>query len=240
MKAYTITHVGRVRTNNEDNVLAIQNASGDILIAVADGMGGHEAGEVASKMITDGLREAYSKLSNSLTSEDYRIFLENSLQEINNNILEKSNFINGMGSTIVTSIITKTGIITANIGDSGAYVISANEISKVSKDHTTVQRLVDLGKISANEAFNHPERHVLYQAVGREIKLNVYNHYQDIGDAKYVLLCSDGLSDLVTQEEIYSVMSDTRFNVEDKIRVLVQKAMDISGKDNISIAIVEL
>jgi len=238
MKSFYITDSGRVRSHNEDSVTIVKNQSGEHLMMVADGMGGHRAGEIASSMVVTHLGSRFANLSTIGTKFDAVNWLSENINTINTNIIkytEENPESTGMGTTIVLALLTKEFLIFGNIGDSSGYVFKNGKLIKITKDHTLVNLLVEAGEIKPEEAANHPKKNVLMKALGTETKqtLDIFDVDTNV-DA--ILLCSDGLTNMLTKEQIEKVLNDDEMNIEDKLIKIIKKCNARGGNDNISIA----
>lgn len=237
MQTFYSTDVGKIREHNEDNVIILNNDNGEYLLAVADGMGGHKAGEVASAIVIDHLTQEFYKVD-SLGDKDSAIdFLRNIVVEMNDKIFEytKENpDSKGMGTTFVCAIKTRDYLLYGNIGDSAGYVIKKNKMHKVTRDHTLVNLLVSTGELTKEEAKYHPRKNVLMRAIGANnpIEIDIFD-VENTTDG--ILLCSDGLTNMLTEEQIEKVLVEEK-NVEDAVRKLIKKANARGGNDNISVA----
>ncbi len=237
MKHYYLTDPGKVRDHNEDNVTIISNQNNEFILAVADGMGGHSCGEVASKITIDTIREEFEKLETIGTKEDAIEFLRNIVKDINDKIFDyadKHPESKGMGTTLVIAIKTDDYILYGNIGDSSGFVLKNNELHKVTKDHTLVNLLVSTGELSPEEAKYHPRKNILMRALGANNPIDI-----DIFDVdtsvKGLFLCSDGLTNMLSVEQIEKVLN-SKLPIEEAIIKLINKANMRGGLDNISIA----
>lgn len=237
MDTFYLTDTGKIRDHNEDSVIILSNDQGEYLLAVADGMGGHKAGEVASAIVINQLTEEFYNLD-TLGDKDNAIeFLRNVVVDMNNKIFDytKENpDSKGMGTTFVCAIKTKDYLLYGNIGDSSGFVIKNHKITKVTKDHTLVNLLVSTGELSAEEAKYHPRKNVLMRALGANnpIEIDIFDVETDIDG---ILLCSDGLTNMITEEQIGKVLAEDR-SAEDTVRKLINKANARGGNDNISVA----
>lgn len=238
MKMQALTNVGRHRKNNEDNFCMGENKCG-IFAVVADGMGGHLAGEVASTMAVESLKESFENLE--IKSED-DFFSKVSLAyaEANRKIYEyaeNNSRVLGMGTTAVSAFICGDKLYVANVGDSRAYIVDEDTITQVTKDHSYVQQLVDSGVINKEQAKNHPKRNYITRAIGTEedIEVDVFNvDYK----GETILLCSDGLSGLVSDETMLKIVNQEE-NMEEIVNKLVEAANEEGGTDNITVALLK-
>ena len=238
MKSFYLTDSGRVRSHNEDSVTIVKNQNGEHLMMVADGMGGHRAGEIASSMVVTHLGSRFASINTIGTKFDAVNWLNENINTINTNIIkytEENPESTGMGTTIVLALLTKDFLIFGNIGDSSGYVFKNGKLIKITKDHTLVNLLVEAGEIKPEEAANHPKKNVLMKALGTEAKqtLDIFDVDTNI-DA--ILLCSDGLTNMLTNEQIEKVLNDQEMNIEDKLIKIIKKCNARGGNDNISIA----
>lgn len=238
MKSFYLTDTGRVRTHNEDSVTILKNASGEHLMIVCDGMGGHRKGEVASSMAIAALGTRFNKISSIGSKLDAVNWLNDSISEINKNILEYAEAnpdSTGMGTTIVVALLTHDYLIFGNIGDSSGFVIKKGKLHKVTKDHTLVNLLVQAGNLTEEEAKFHPKKNVLMKALGaaEKCELDIFDVDMTVDG---IFLCSDGLTNMLTFEQIEKVLDESEIPIEEKVSKLIRKCNARGGTDNISIA----
>lgn len=232
-----LSDIGMVRSLNEDYVLVSENENYNIYV-VADGMGGHNAGEVASKMAAEGI---IAYINENFYSKDDKEILKLAIEKVNNDIYKhslESTALSGMGTTITACLVTNKNTIVANVGDSSCFGIKNDVIVKITKDHSLVQELLDLGTITEIEAANHPKKNIITRAVGtsEEVDVDMFVINKDVYDK--FLLCSDGLTNEVTKEEIMSiVISNNELN--DVCSKLVNLAKYKGGRDNITVCCLE-
>ena len=168
MQTFFLTDTGKVREHNEDSVTILKNLNNEYLLAVADGMGGHKAGEVASSIAINHLTEKFSNLSSLGEKKDAINWIRNEAEEINNAIFEYTNEheeSKGMGTTLVLAIYTNDYLLFGNIGDSSGFVFKMDKLYKVTKPHTFVNMLVESGKLTPEEAEHHPKKNILMRAL---------------------------------------------------------------------------
>ena len=237
MQTFYLTDTGKIREHNEDSVIILSNENEEYLLAVADGMGGHKAGEVASAIVINHLTEEFYSMDSLGDKERAIEFLRNVVTEMNHKIFDypKENpDSKGMGTTFVCAIKTRDYLLYGNIGDSSGFVIKNHKLTKVTKDHTLVNLLVSTGELTQEEAKYHPRKNVLMRALGANnpIDIDIFDVENDIDG---VLLCSDGLTNMLTQEQIEKVLSEEK-TVEEVVRKLINKANARGGNDNISVA----
>lgn len=239
MKTYYLTDPGKLRSHNEDSVTIMKNQSGEYLLIVADGMGGHRAGEIASSLAVTHLGTRFSKLASIGNKQDAYNWIKENIQEVNTNILkysqERENT-NGMGSTVVLALLTNDFLIFGNVGDSSGYVMKNNKLHKVTKDHTLVNLLVEAGDLTEEEAVFHPKKNVLMKALGAAQKQEIDIFDVVDPDVQGIFLCSDGLTNMMTKEQIEKVLNDENLSIEEQVEKLVLKSNLRGGTDNISIA----
>lgn len=238
MKSFYVTDAGKVRSHNEDSVTIVKNETGEHLMIVADGMGGHRAGEIASSMVVTHLGSRFTELSTIGTKYDAVNWLNDNVNIVNTNILkytEENPESTGMGTTIVLALLTKDFLIFGNIGDSSGFVLKNGKLHKITKDHTLVSLLVETGEIKPEDALTHPKKNVLMKALGTDTKqvLDIFDVDLNI-DA--IMLCSDGLTNMLTQDQIEKVLNDKDLKIEDRLLKIIKKCNVRGGNDNISIA----
>lgn len=242
MKSFYLTDTGKVRSHNEDSVTILKNASNEHLLIVCDGMGGHRKGEVASSMAIAALGRRFAGISSIGSKLDAVNWLNDSVSEINKNILEYATSnpdSAGMGTTIVIALLTKDYLIFGNIGDSSGFVFKNSHIHKVTKDHTLVNLLVQAGNLTEEEAKFHPKKNVLMKALGAAEKCELDIFDVDMG-VDGILLCSDGLTNMLTFEQIEKAINEKELSIEERVSKLIRKCNARGGTDNISIAYLEI
>ena len=242
MKSFYLTDTGKVRDHNEDSVTILKNGNGEQLLVVADGMGGHRAGEVASSMVLTHLGKKFSEMSSIGTKLDAINWMKDNISDINSEILAYTKDhpeAAGMGTTAVMALYTGEFLIFGNIGDSSGFVYKNGKLTKVTKDHTLVNLLVASGDLTEEEAKYHPKRNVLMKALGSSDKAEIDVFDVDV-NVDGILLCSDGLTTMLTKEQIEKVLNDEELEIEEKIVKLIRKSNARGGTDNISIAYLAL
>ena len=232
-----LTDPGQVRDHNEDSVTIVKNGSGEVLMAVADGMGGHKGGEIASSIAITHIGKRFIDTSSVGNKEDAINFLKEIVSEANMLLYkytEDNPESNGMGTTIVMALLTKEFLLFGNIGDSSGFVIKNKKIYKITNDHTLVNLLVKSGEITEEEAKDHPRKNVLMRALGANIsvEMDVFDVEKDVSA---ILLCSDGLTNMLDEEQIEKVL-DSDMDIDAKVQKLINKAKNRGGTDNISVA----
>ena len=239
MKSYSITDVGQKRTVNQDFVFTSETPVGNLpnLFVVADGMGGHKAGDFASSYAVEVLLSTIREDENSNPVKIIRAAIETA----NTQLLREASdneAMSGMGTTMVLVTIVGHYAYVANVGDSRLYLIDENKISQITIDHSLVEEMVRMGEISRDDARNHPDKNIITRALGagRDVDVDFFDVRLTPGDI--LLLCSDGLSNMVPDEDIRQVIL-TSETLEEAGRRLVSMANDNGGRDNIAVVLVE-
>lgn len=231
MKLWGSSDCGKVREKNEDDYLI----AGDFpeLFAVADGMGGHQAGEVASAVAIALIEEYDFDFQADLTRQ-----LKELIDYINQEIIARGNKnpeYRGMGTTLTLGIKTEEKICYGHVGDSRFYLFRDGKLRKVTRDHSLVEKMVEEGKITPEEAFQHPRSNVLTQALGLEQKLEIDSDCFEISEGDLVLLCTDGLTDMLRESEIEKLILSEYPDPEKITERLTAEALASGGSDNITI-----
>ncbi|HAC61719.1 MAG TPA: Stp1/IreP family PP2C-type Ser/Thr phosphatase [Lachnospiraceae bacterium] len=240
METYCQTDVGLKRNSNQDFVYASDQKVGRLpsLLIVADGMGGHAAGDLASRVCVE---TAVSSIEGSGQTETIPILAE-AVQKANRAVLkkaaEKPEYA-GMGTTIVAAVIDGNTLYVANVGDSRLYLIDDDRIDQITLDHSLVAEMVRSGRISPEQMRNHPEKNIITRAVGGEENVEV--DFFDVGLHKgdVVLLCSDGLTNMVEDEQIFRIVRREK-TLRDAGQKLISAANSAGGRDNISVVLARL
>lgn len=238
MKYNYMTDPGKVRERNEDSVIIVENLSGEVLMCVADGMGGHKDGEVASSIALTYISKRFKSISSVGNKEDAIAWIQSTVSEANVEIFKyvaKHPESTGMGTTVVLAILTPTFLLFGNIGDSSGYVIKNNKLHKVTVDHTLVNLLVKSGELTEEEAKEHPRKNVLMKALGAVADVDVDIFNVELG-VQGIMLCSDGLTNMLTDIQITKVLNSD-LTIEEKLNKLIFKSNNRGGNDNISIAL---
>lgn len=232
-----LTDPGKVRDHNEDSVTIVKNVNDEILMAVADGMGGHRGGEIASSIAINVITKRFSQMKKSGTKEELIAWIRKIISEANMEIYKYTKEhpeSDGMGTTVVLAILTKKVLLFGNIGDSSGFVIKNKKLHKITMDHTLVNLLVRSGELTEEEAKNNPRKNILMRALGAvtDVEMDVFDVTDDV---EGVFLCSDGLTNMLTQEQIMKVLNEEHTGPE-KLQKLIIKSNNRGGTDNISIA----
>ena len=238
MKIFSMTDVGRKREMNQDYVFATDESLGTLpnLLVVADGMGGHKAGDFASKYTVEVLKE---ELKHTLKDGPEEI-LKDAAQTANHKLIEKADEdinLEGMGTTLVAATVIDHTLYFINVGDSRLYLLN-KDIRQLSRDHSLVEEMVRLGGINEEEARHHPDKNIITRAIGvkEDVEVDFYEFSLKKGDI--ILMCSDGLSNMIEDEEIFAIVKGARDIVEAG-QNLIDRANENGGNDNISVVLAE-
>ena len=237
LKTFSITDIGQKRKQNQDYVFTSEIPVGPLknLFIVADGMGGHNAGDYASKYAIATIVEEIEKSKDTTVAT-----LRNAIQKANSHIRAKSREneeLSGMGTTVVAATIDDDMMCVANVGDSRLYVIN-KEIKQITVDHSLVEEMVRMGGIGRDQARVHQDKNIITRAIGAEdeIKIDFFPVKLEKGDL--ILLCSDGLTNMIEDEEIRMLLL-SRKDIAGKAEALVAAANQNGGKDNITVILIE-
>lgn len=240
MNTFSITDTGRVRTNNQDSVFCEENAVGSFpnLFLVADGMGGHKAGDMASKMCVEQVVE-------TIQSTDKKTpvgVFEQAVEVANRTIYEQANShseLAGMGTTLVAATIDDETAYIVNVGDSRLYLLR-DTLQQITVDHSLVEEMVQSGEIGKEEMRTHPDKNIITRALGtdREVQPDCFEIEVRQGDV--LLLCSDGLSNMLEDEKIEEIIKHHIENMDQAGNCLVEQANKAGGKDNITVVLIGL
>jgi len=242
--AFGITDVGKVRDHNED---AIDWDTERGMFILADGMGGHNAGEIASALAIESIKHAlYDVLTPEVIDSeivDYNDAIYEAITYANTEIFEQAQEnpdYAGMGTTLVMSLIHNGKALIANVGDSRLYVHNGSTLKQMTTDHSLVQEMVDNGYLSVEEAYSAVSRNLITRAlgIGEEVEVDLIEHEIQPGDV--FLICSDGLSDLVLDDEISTILVKNQGSLNDAAKDLVDAANEKGGKDNISVILMTM
>jgi protein phosphatase len=238
MKTFSMIDVGRKREVNQDYIFVSNEPLGNLpnLLIVADGMGGHRAGDFASRYAVETLKE---DLANS-TEDGPEAMIRKAIQSANQKLIEAARQdarLEGMGTTLVVATVIEHTLYFANVGDSRLYLLH-DTIKQLSKDHSFVQEMVRLGGIDAEEAKHHPDKNIITRAVGAREKVEVDFFEYRLKKGDMILMCTDGLSNMIEDEEMLVIVKSSRDIVE-AVERLVERANDNGGNDNIGVILAE-
>ena len=240
LKAFSLTDVGRKRQLNEDYVCARTEEVGNLsnFFIVADGMGGHKAGDRASKETVEMMLEKISTVKET----DPKVILQEALNVANRKVFldaSASEDLEGMGTTVVAATIRDGKLLAMNVGDSRLYLISDGEIRQITMDHSLVEEMVRKGILAKEKARNHPKKNIITRAVGVAQAVEPDFFEVDLKAGDRILMCSDGLSNMLEDEELQKIV-DSVGSLEDKAKLLVDAANVNGGKDNVSVILIEI
>ncbi len=247
MKSYGISNIGLTRKVNEDAFYYQQQyvCGYPYLCIIADGMGGHNAGEVASKMAVSEIREFIEKSTNEIQYtdlRDYENLIRNAFIHANEIVYQKSiesKDCIGMGTTLTVALIIEKKMIIGHVGDSRVYFIRNNSIERITTDHSYVAELIKNGTIKPEEANNHPQKNLITRAIGTgetiEVDVNVF----DVMNGDNIVMCTDGLSNMLEENEILNVVTSNK-DLRKKCSNLINLANNKGGFDNITVIVIEV
>ena len=238
MKAFAATDVGKVREVNQDCVFSSIGPVGCLpnLFIVADGMGGHKAGDIASRLTVDSVVDKLSKVN----SKDYISVITDTIIKVNKEVIDKaaeSQDYEGMGTTLVVATVFENILKVANVGDSRLYVIG-EDIIQITRDHSLVEEMVTNGQLDRADARVDKRKNIITRAIGGESKVEAEMFSVELKPEDKILMCSDGLSNMVDDTEILEIINREP-DIEKAARMLIDAANENGGKDNISVVIVE-
>lgn len=238
MEHFSITDVGMVRTVNQDYLYASENAIGNLpnLFIVADGMGGHKAGDFASRFCVDVVTQ-------QIKESDHKTpigIIEDAIKNANQELLLKAKEqeeLDGMGTTFVAATFIDDIMYVANIGDSRLYVIN-DEIKQITKDHSLVEEMVNTGELPRQDARFHPNKNIITRAVGSNQYVSPDYFEVSIKSKDTILMCSDGLSNMIDDSEIHDIVEENWDDIKAIGSKLIERANKYGGKDNIAVILI--
>ncbi len=239
MNTYSITDIGKRRSANQDFVYASDQPVGNLsnLLIVADGMGGHNAGDLASRYTVESMVEYIEK-----TEEKRPIpILSMAIHHANELVVAKAKSdkaLEGMGTTVVAATVQDGYLYVANVGDSRLYLID-QEIEQITRDHSLVEEMIRIGELQRKDARSHPDRNVITRAIGVRVPVRIDFFDVKLEEGDRVLLCSDGLTNMVEDEDILQIVKKSS-SPKEAARKLVNEANKNGGKDNISVVLAEV
>lgn len=240
LKAFSITDIGESRRVNQDYVFCEENAIGNLpnLFIVADGMGGHNAGDYASRycveFFTQRIRESNQTSPIAL--------IEKAISETNEallNIAREQSELEGMGTTFVVATIFGNEMFVSNIGDSRLYVIG-KDMRQITEDHSLVEAMVKTGELGREEARVHPNKNIITRALGANVNVQPDFFEVNLEEGDIVLMCSDGLSNMLEDETIERIVKENADNLAIAAETLVNRANENGGKDNIAVVVIKV
>lgn len=241
MKFAIKSDVGQRRKVNEDAVGYFESKNHIPLMMVCDGIGGHNAGEIASSMALMSIGQSWEKTNIENMEEAYQ-WIVHKIEEANDDILTRSTQyedLYGMGTTLVAACVIGNQLMIANVGDSRAYVLRNFQLKQLTEDQSLVNALLKSGEITPEEAENHPNKNIVTQSLGVTSAVEIDFVRMTVKDEDILLLCSDGLSDMLSLEEIRNVLNHYS-DLEQQVEKAVQAANESGGRDNITVAIAKI
>lgn len=239
LKTFSITDIGRKRKLNQDYVYTSERPVGNLsnVFIVADGMGGHNAGDYASKYTV----EIMERVMRADKETDPVCILRRAIEEANGHIrkrAEEDERLSGMGTTVVAATIRDGLLQVANVGDSRLYVANEEEIRQITTDHSLVEEMVRMGGLDRRVARSHPDKNIITRAIGALDTVEIDFFTVELKKEDIILMCSDGLSNMLEDEEIRMIISGQRDIVE-KAEELVKAANNNGGRDNIAVILIQ-
>ncbi len=241
MRAYAMTNIGAKRNTNQDYAYFSVEQIGNLpnVLIVADGMGGHKAGEVASEQAVNAVLQSIKENE----KKDKISIIEEAIDVANVKVLEmatKDEKFKGMGTTIVVATLENNNLYVANVGDSRLYLIG-DDIRQITRDHSLVQEMVSIGELDKESAKTHSRKNVITRAVGVERKVTADFFEAEISEGTKILLCSDGLTNMVEDADIKDIVDRcSDGNMEEAVHKLIDAANNNGGLDNIAVVLAEV
>ncbi|GKU78506.1 Stp1/IreP family PP2C-type Ser/Thr phosphatase [Paenibacillus sp. L3-i20] len=238
------SNIGRVRQVNEDQSWVGKLNNGVTLAIVADGMGGHQAGDVASQMAVNAFRTAFEHHTArvELSEQEGKMLIRQAISEANEAIYAMASHnerYHNMGTTIVAVLVSKGNAIIGHVGDSRAYKVTSDGIHQLTMDHSLVNELLKSGQLTEEEALNHPRRNVLTRAIGTDAHVDIDVQSLSWSPEDVLVLCSDGLTNMVNDQQLLETVSNDELELEAKADHLIQLALDAGGDDNITVVLLQ-
>lgn len=240
MNIYAQSDIGLVRDENQDSYFTKDISDTEKFIIVCDGMGGMNCGSLASTMAVDIISQNFLERYNSeMVGSDILSLLSQVVLEANKAVFDKANSdsaCSGMGTTVIVALLNDNKLHMVHAGDSRVYIISKDNITQVTKDHSLVQEMHDCGEISAEEMQNHPRKNIITRALGVFENLELDKSMIEIKSDDIILACTDGLTNQLTDQEILSICS--KYGLNESLTRLIDQAKSSGGKDNITVVLI--
>ena len=241
MRCFMKTDVGRVREINEDCCEVKYFDDGSCLLVLCDGMGGKNGGEIASSKVMQTLIFEFSRrYEKAMSDTAIKAALVSSARTANIAVYDiacADDNLRGMGTTLVAAFIRGADAHIIHAGDSRAYIYSDNALNQITTDHSIVQHLIELGQISKEEANTHPRKNIITRALGVDESIDVEYTFLDIPDKSILLLCTDGVSNMITDKELEQIIQNNTF--DDLVDIIIETALNNGGVDNATIIVAE-
>ena len=241
MNVYSKTDIGLMRSSNQDYCKTGELSDGCVWAVVCDGMGGANGGSTASRIAAETIAEQLKELYNiEKYRDDMEKLIKTAVAIANQRVYDMSlkvYSLSGMGTTVVVAVVKDEAVHIVHAGDSRAYIYENGSLQQITKDHSMVQELVDIGQITQEEARNHPNKNIITRALGT--RENLKTDYNDVKFDKdsVLLICTDGLSNYLTDENIAEFINESRG--DELVGRLVEQAKMMGGSDNITVAVIE-
>ena len=242
LEAYSVTDIGRKRQLNQDYVFSSAKPMGNMpnLFIVADGMGGHNAGDYASKCtvgtVVGEIRNSFEK--------NPTIIVKKAIETANSKIRELAaadENLFGMGTTLVVATVIGKYLQVANVGDSRLYLVGKKGIRQVTRDHSLVEEMIRLGGLSREDARKHPDKNIITRAIGAKDEVEPEFFTEELEPGDIILMCSDGLSNMLEDKEIEKIVQNEELaEMKEKAEALINAANNNGGKDNIAVVLVKI
>ncbi len=240
MKVFSKSDIGRIRKSNQDYCRAGLFSNGDAWAVVCDGVGGANAGDVASAMACEQIAAILQEnFFGNMTDDEIKDLLMTSVHKANNIVYQMAQDnlnLNGMGTTVVAAIASQDKLHVVHAGDSRAYVFDADGMTQITKDHTVVQQLLDAGDITPDEAEIHPQKNYITRALGVETILLLDYKNCSFKEKSSALICTDGLTKFLSDHAIFTLSQKYKDNIF--VENLIQQANEKGGFDNITVALI--
>lgn len=241
MEIYSKTDIGKKRSSNQDAVAGKIISEGLAWTVVCDGMGGASGGDIASNEAVEEISKVMGSINESMSKENILELMNKAVQAANTVVFNKSQSdesLHGMGTTVVLAVVSGSHLYVMHAGDSRAYLISGSEITQVGVDHSIVQEMVDSGEITSTEARNHTRKNIITRALGIGNLVELDCNTADLKPEDIVLVCSDGLSNHLEDDEICEIAKEKSLRIIAEL--LIDKCNSRGGKDNITVSLVRL
>ncbi|MBK0348135.1 Stp1/IreP family PP2C-type Ser/Thr phosphatase [Aerococcaceae bacterium zg-ZJ1578] len=239
MKIKVHSNIGRRRSSNQDYADYFKNQHNQVLFVLCDGVGGHQAGDVASLKTTEFLGERFKNSAEKFTLTSIQTWLMEQITAVNEYIYQESirhSQLGGMGTTLVVAMVVDGHLVVAHVGDSRAYVFANDALTQVTEDHSLINVLIKSGEITKEEGQLHPQRNVVTQSIGGTQTVGTDLTVLSLSDVEVLLLCSDGLTNMVDNDTLLEMFKVFR-NDDDFPDKLIQAANDAGGTDNITVIV---
>ena len=241
MEIYSKTDIGKKRSSNQDAVAGKIISEGLAWTVVCDGMGGASGGDIASNEAVEEISKVMGSINESMSKDNILELMNKAVQAANTVVFNKSQSdesLHGMGTTVVLAVVSGSHLYVMHAGDSRAYLISGSEITQVGVDHSIVQEMVDSGEITSTEARNHTRKNIITRALGIGNLVELDCNTADLKPEDIVLVCSDGLSNHLEDDEICEIAKEK--SLRTIAELLIDKCNIRGGKDNITVSLVRL